>query len=289
MVLDVVDLLESGDAHAARARIEDLESYTIPFGRPLYDAYVLFLAAAVAQMEGRHADAEALSARADELGGDAHADNARHARAGQLFVLARDLGTVGDLMPLTAAMVEQYPAMAVWLTAHATTSAAAGDLDAARDSCRQLLATGGLDALDSTWSTSLAQLAEVAWLLGEADWCEQIAAQLRPVADRLAVTGMGAVCLGSLQRGLALALDGAGDLEGAISAIDRAVEVSDAQGITLWLARSLAERSLLLERRGAPGDDDQVEDDRRRAHELAGSLGVRLALGPVEYPGPAQR
>jgi DNA-binding SARP family transcriptional activator len=287
MVLDVVDLLESGDAHAARSRIEDLESFIVPFGRPLYDAYHLFLAAAVAQMEGRHADAEALSARANDLGEASHADNARHARAGQLFVLARDLGTVGELVPLTGAMVDEYPTMAVWLTGHATTCAAAGDLDAARAACGQVFATGGLEAMDSTWSTSLAQLAEVCWMIDEPAWCAEIARRLAPVADHMAVTGMGAVCLGSLQRGLALARDGAGDLEGAIEAIDRAVEVSEAQGIDLWLARSLAERSLLLERRGAADDAQRIHDDRARAHELAGRLGVRLALGPEEYPEPA--
>ena len=286
MVLDVVDLLESGDAHAGRARIDDLESYIVPFGRPLYDAYHLFLAAAVAQMEGRHADAESLSARANELGETSHADNARHARAGQLFVLARDLGTVGDLMPLTGAMVDEYPTMAVWLTGHATACAAAGDLDAARAACAQVFAVGGLDAVDSTWSTSLAQLAEVCWMIGEAGWCEELARRLLPVADHMAVTGMGAVCLGSLQRGLALALHGSGDLAGAIDAIDRAVEVSEQQGVDLWLARSLAERSLFLEQRRAPGDVERAEHDRARAHGLAAALGVRLALGPDEYPPP---
>jgi DNA-binding SARP family transcriptional activator len=286
MVLDVVDLLESGDAQAARSRIEDLESYIVPFGRPLYDAYHLFLAAAVAQMEGRHADAEALSAKANDLGETSHADNARHARAGQLFVLARDLGTVGELKPLTGAMVDEYPTMAVWLTGHATACAAAGDLTAARTACGQVFAPGVLEAVDSTWTTSLAQLAEVCWMLEEPAWCARLAQLLEPLADRMAVTGMGAVCLGSLQRPLALARDGAGDLDGAITAIDRAVAVSEDQGIDLWLARSLAERSLLLERRGEPGDAEQVEADRVRAHELADRLGIRLALGPTEYPAP---
>lgn len=142
MVLDVVDLLESGDAHAARSRIDDLESFIVPFGRPVYDAYHLFLAAAIAEMEGRHEDAEALSARANDLGDISHADNARHARAGQLFVLARDLGTVGDLVPLTGAMADEYPSMPVWQTAHATASAAAGDLDGAREACRRVFTTG---------------------------------------------------------------------------------------------------------------------------------------------------
>ena len=270
MVLDVVDLLESGDAHAARSRIEDLESFIVPYGRPLYDAYHLFLAAAVAQLE-REMVTRAL---------------ARHARAGQIFVLSRDLGTIGDLVPLTGAMVAEYPTMPVWLTGHATTCAAAGDLEAARQACRQVFATGGLEAADSTWSTSLAQLAEVCWLIGEADWCAELAERLRPYADHMAVTGMGAVCLGSLQRGYALALDGAGDLDGAIDAIEEAVAVSEEQGIELWLARSLAERASFLERRGAPGDHERVQQDRARAHELAAALGVRLALGPEEYPGP---
>jgi hypothetical protein len=237
-------------------------------------------------MEGRHAEAEALSARANDLGETSHADNARHARAGQLFVLARDLGTVGELVPLTGAMVEQYPTMAVWLTGHATACAAAGDLDAARDACRQVFATGGLEASDSTWSTSLAQLAEVCWMIGEAAWCAELAERLRPVADHMAVTGMGAVCLGSLQRGFALALDGSGDVDGALAALDRAIDVSEGQGITLWLARALAERALLLDRRDGPGDAERAVPDRQRAHDLATALGVRLALGPDEYPGP---
>jgi tetratricopeptide (TPR) repeat protein len=189
-------------------------------------------------------------------------------------------------MPLTGAMADEYPTMAVWQTAHATSSAAAGDLDGARQACRQVFANGGLEAVDSTWSTSAAQLAEVCWLLGETEWCAELAERLAPVADRMAVTGMGAVCLGSLQRGLALALDGAGRTDEAIAALDEAIRVSDEQGITLWLARSLAERALLLDRRGTPGDAEQAAPDRARAHELAARLGVRLALGPTEYPGP---
>ncbi|WP_421120936.1 hypothetical protein ACE2AJ_06520 [Aquihabitans daechungensis] len=286
MVLDVVDLLEQADAGAARARIDDLESFIVPFGRPVYDAYHLFLAAAMAQMEGRHADAEVLSARANDLGEISHADNARHARSGQLFVLARDLGTVGDLVPLTGAMAEEYPTMPVWQTAHATSCAAAGDLASARQACEQIFRTGGLEAVDSTWSTTVAQLVEVCWMIGEADWCADLAERLRPFADRMAVTGMGAVCLGSLHRSFALALDGAGRLDEAIEAIERAVAVSEEQGATLWLARSLAERALFLTRRGAPDDAERAALDRARSHELATELGVRLALGPTEYPGP---
>lgn len=286
MVLDVVDLLEHADATAARARIEDLESFIVPFGRPVYDAYHLFLAAAVAQMEGRHAEAEALSARANDLGEISHADNARHARAGQVFVLARDLGTVGDLVPLTGAMAEEYPTMAVWQTAHATSCAASGDVDAAREACRQIFRTGGLEAVDSTWSTTVAQLVEVCWMIGEAGWCAELAERLRPYADRMAVTGMGAVCLGSLHRSLALALDGAGLLDEAIDEIERAVAVSEEQGITLWLARALAERALLLDRRGGEDDRERAAADRARSHELATELGIRLALGPTEYAGP---
>lgn len=287
MVLDVVDLLEHADAHAARARIDDLESFIVPFRQPGYDAYHLFLSAAVTQMDGRHAEAERLSARANELGETSHADNARHARAGQLFMLARDLGTVGELVPLTAAMVAEYPTLAVWLTAHATACAAAGDLDAARAAVEQLIAHDGLEAIDSTWSTSVAQLAEVCWMIGEPAWCADLADRLEPVADHMAITGMGAVCLGPLDRHRALALDGAGRPDEAIEALGRAISVCEAQDITLWLARALAERALLLDRRSGPHDAERAALDRVRAHRIARGLGVRLALGPVEYPGTA--
>jgi tetratricopeptide (TPR) repeat protein len=284
MVLDVVDRLEAGQADAARARIDELEDEIVPFHRPLFDAYHLFLAAAVAQMEGRHAEAEALSARADELGEVSHADNARHARAGQQFMLARDLGYSGELAPLTAAMVEAYPTLAVWLTAHATTSAAAGDLDGARAVIEQLYATDGLAVRDSTWSTTVTQLAEVCWLVGDEARCAELATALEPIADHMAVTGMGAVCLGYLHRPRGLALAGAGDLDGAVAELTLAIERSEPAGIDLWLARSLAERALVLDQRAAPGDAEQAAADRARAAELAHRLGVHLALGTEEYP-----
>jgi len=286
MVLDVVDLLEHAQADAARRRIDELEAVIAPFHRPVYDAYHLFLAAAVAQMEGHHADADALSAKADELGEISHADNARHARAGQQFLLARDLGIVGQITELTGAMVAAYPGMPVWLTGHATACAAAGMLDEARDALEQVFATGGLDARDSTWSTTVAQLAEVCWLLDDPGRGRQLADLLEPYADRMAVTGMGAVCLGPLHRFHGLALAAAGDVDAAVDALDRAVALALDQGATLNLARSIAERGILLERRDGPGDAEQAAEDRVRSHALADQLGIRLALGPEEYPAP---
>jgi hypothetical protein len=284
MVLDVVDLLESAQLQAALDRIDELEGYVIPFHRPVYDAYHLFLAAAVTQMAGRHAEAEQLSARADELGEVSHADNARHARAGQQYMMARDLGFLAELVPLTEAMVEAYPGLPVWLTAHASCCVAAGRLEEAQATIDAMFATDGLEVRDSTWSTTVAQLAEVCWLLGDREHSAALAEMLEPIADRMAVTGMGAVCLGFLHRPRGLALAGAGDRDGAIAELTLAIDRSEELGIDLWLARARAERALLCAERDAPGDADLVAEDRRRAAELARQLGVRLALGPTEYP-----
>jgi DNA-binding SARP family transcriptional activator len=284
MVLDVVDLLESAQLQAALDRIDELEVYVIPFHRPVYDAYHLFLAAAVTQMAGRHADAEELSARADVLGEVSHADNARHARAGQQYMMARDLGFLAELVPLTEAMVAAYPGLPVWLTAHASCCVAAGRLEEAQATIDAMFASDGLEVRDSTWSTTVAQLAEVCWLLGDREHSAALAEMLEPIADRMAVTGMGAVCLGFLHRPRGLALAGAGDRDGAIAELTLAIDRSEELGIDLWLARACAERALLCAERGAPGDAERVAEDRRRAGELAHELGVRLALGPTEYP-----
>ncbi|HEX2578764.1 MAG TPA: BTAD domain-containing putative transcriptional regulator, partial [Aquihabitans sp.] len=169
-VLSVVDLLEADQYEDARREVDQLARDIAPYGRRAYDAYHLFLEANFALMAGDLDRAEALSARGVELGEPSHAGNAFQAHAAQQYMTARDRGTLGEVAPLVAMMAAEYPSMPVWLTAHAACCTAIGDTEAAQAAYAPIFETGQLENRgDSTWYTTVAQLAEVAWVVGDVD------------------------------------------------------------------------------------------------------------------------
>ncbi|MGN6696387.1 MAG: hypothetical protein ACTHN0_19570, partial [Aquihabitans sp.] len=251
-----------------------------------FDAFELFQRAALEHVAGNHEAAEALSAHGAEVGLASHGHNAVHARGGMQTMLARDLGTAGGLVEITRAMAAEYPDMPVWMATHAIECLAAGLPDEAATAASKVFEMGLVNARDTLWATMITQLAEACWLLGNAEQCAQIAAAIAPDQEKVAVTGFGVIILGPLARPYGLALAGAGDLDGAHAALTLAIEISDRCGFDLWAARARMERALVADQRAAEGDPEQANDDRLAALDWAQEKGVRLALGPQEYPGP---
>ena len=287
LVLDVSDALEAGRTDEARIANERLRAFIEPLNRPGFDAFELFQRAALEHVAGNHEAAEALSARGAEVGLASHGHNAMHARGGMQTMLARDLGTAGGLVEITRAMAAEYPDMPVWMATHAIECVAAGLPDEAAEAATKVFDLGLVNARDTLWATMITQLAEACWLLGNADQCAQIAAAIAPDKEKVAVTGFAVIILGPLARPYGLALAGAGDLDGAFDALTLAIEISDRCGYDLWAARARMERALVADARGADGDAEQARDDRLAAMDWATDKGVRLALGPEEYPGPS--
>ncbi|MCU1357901.1 MAG: transcriptional regulator, putative ATPase, winged helix family [Acidimicrobiales bacterium] len=289
-VLTYVDHLENDQIDLARRDVDDLGGYIAPFGRPGFEAYHLFAEANLALMAADLDRAEALSNRALAVGEPSHAGNAEQAWKAQQMMFCRDRGTLAELAPLVHEMAEGFPHMAVWRTADATCATATGDLDAARAAYRPLVTGTALDnRADTTWYTTVAQLAEVAWVAGDAEGGAVLAGLLAPYAHRLGVTGMGAVCIGPLSRELGLALAVAGDLDGAADALAIAIERCVADNIPSWGARARCELALVLEERDGPGDAERAGPLRSDGLTTARELGVHLALGPIEYGEPGWR
>jgi hypothetical protein len=286
LVIDVADLLEAGRTNEARTANDRLRAFIEPLNRPGFDAFELFQRAAFAHVAGDHATAEALSAEGAEVGLAAHGHNAMHARGGMQTMLARDLGTAGGLVEITRAMAAEFPDMPIWMATHAIECLAAGLTEEAALSAGKVFEHDLVDARDALWAAMITQLGEACWLLGDADQCAAVAAAIAPDKEKVAVTGFAVIILGPLARPYGLALAGAGDLDGAYDALTLAIETGDRCGIDLWAMRARMERALVADQRGAEGDAEQAQHDRVTASAWAATKGVRLALGPTEYPAP---
>ncbi|HEU5151190.1 MAG TPA: BTAD domain-containing putative transcriptional regulator [Iamia sp.] len=280
LVLDVADLMEAGRLDEARRVRERLRAVVAPHRRPVFDAYLLFVDACWALVEGDVDRAAALSDRGLEVGAEALGANGFQAWAGQQYIVARERGDITPLTPQVEAIVEQLPGLAVWRVALAVCRVVEGDDDAARAAYAPVVADGTLaiPTVSAMWYTTVAQLAEVARLVGDTATSALLVETIAPVADHVTVTGMGAVSLGHCTRYLGLAQAGAGDLDAAEATLARAAEQAGAAGFGPWRARALVDRADVLDERGGPGDAEAAAALRAEAEDLAGDLGIALGL-----------
>ncbi len=283
LILGVVDLLEADRVDESRLALESVR-IRLAAGdpRPLFDVYVHFIDAAFALLHGELAEAEVASARGLEQGEPAHGGNATQAWAGQQYMLANYRGRLAELIPVVEAMVAEFPTMAVWRVALATCQAGAGLVDAARATYGATYVGDELPLpQSSTWYTTVCQLAELAWNLDDADLAARLAPLTGPVADRVAVTGMGAVCIGHIARhhGLVLAVLGRDDE--AVEVLEHARERAAACRFRPWLVRTQVELAAVRERRDGPGDREAAVALRAEAAALSERLGVQAALLPA--------
>ena len=281
LLFSCVDLLEDDRLLESRATLDELRVRLSQGDRPMFDVYVHFLDGAFALLAGDLGAAEEHSATALAIGEAAHGANATQGWAAQQFLLAAQRGEVAGFAPFVADLAEQYPTMPVWKAALSQCLVNADDSDGARAAARSAFVDGELPLRQSaTWYTAVAQLAEVAWSLDDEELAARLLPLVEPIAERVAITGMGVICLGHLSRSHGQVLATLGRTDPAIEALTEAIARSRACGFAPFLARALEERATLLDRRDAPGDQDAARRDHTEAAALAAELGICLSLAP---------
>ena len=274
----VVDLMELGHREALEQEIAAYEELADAVGLAHYRWYVPLWRSALAQLEGRWADAEALGHEALALAN----------RAGDLMApwLVRvqsecTLEVQGRLAEVDREqLVEQAKASAEpwsWLAYVAYLDAVNGREDDARDALRELVADGGAKLpCGLNWHV-LAYVGEAAAMLGDRDAAELLYAKLEPHARLFPVVARGGICIGSIQyflAGLAHALGRPDEAELRLRrAITENLRIGARPRATIALAR-LGE--LLLER----GETERGRETLREAAVQADEL---------EMTGVAQR
>jgi class 3 adenylate cyclase/tetratricopeptide (TPR) repeat protein len=211
----------------------------------------------LALFEGRIDDAERLMNEAL-----AHAERMESPTALQFYgvqqmAIRRMRGGMEDMVPLTRAMVEEYPAIPAWRTGLAYAMVESGDRDGAAEQLR-ILATHDFTDLpsDANWHVGVALCAVVAEVVGDAASGALLFDLLEPYSEAWVCAGMPADCLGPGHRFTGLAAAAAGRLDDAERHLTLAVERSRAAGAPPLTAGAEADLARVLRQQG--------HDDRAR-------------------------
>ncbi|WP_426573855.1 BTAD domain-containing putative transcriptional regulator [Aquihabitans sp. McL0605] len=278
--LAVVDLLEADRVAQADAALEELRAFVEPIHRPALDTFVAFFDAMWALLRGDLARADERSTHALTIGTDAHGENAATAWAGQQFLIALERGQLPALIDELAGLVDDQPLVPVWGIGLARSLVASGEPERAIEMAHRYLGDGGLTVHPRSVLRYLvaALAAEVCWLTGDPLLAEHLLVELAPISHRVGVAGLAAASVGHLVRHHGLVLAVAGDLDAADGLLDVAVASAAAAGFDVARAHALAERAVVLRRRGHTGDQAEADRCAAEAEALAADLGVVLEL-----------
>jgi DNA-binding winged helix-turn-helix (wHTH) protein len=168
-----------------------------------------------------------------------------------LTLLRIEQGRGDEVVEVVRDYAARYPLIVAWRAVYVYTLFRAGrSADCAREYASLKASNFALHD-DLTWLVATAFLGEVACAQADADGARVLYERLRPFASRLAVTGYaGILCVGSVERYLALlAATQRRDAE-AERHFGRAIEVNRAVGATLPLAHTLCDYGAWLSRAG---------------------------------------
>ncbi|MDQ4134279.1 MAG: AAA family ATPase, partial [Actinomycetota bacterium] len=208
--LRLVALLEVGDVAAADREIERFAQAAAPLNQPLYRWYVPLWRGMRALMRGDVSGAARCCGEAEEIGAQAHSDNAGMLTFTQWWVRKRYEGEFSEAGRAMAELITPEAGEPSSIPSRWPYPAVAALQCGERERARAVLeewATTGLEARirDSEWLPETAQLAEAAVMLDCPEVARVLYEQLRPYAHRFCVEGIAAVFTGSVAWYLALA------------------------------------------------------------------------------------
>lgn len=241
--LRLVALLESGDIAGVDAEIEVFARAAEDLRQPLYLWYVPLWRGMRALMQGRLDDAQRHVDDAAAIGARASSVNAVVLTDSLRIELALERGQPQEAEALLRGDVEEgLPLGPSAQSALASILARQGRRDEAEAIVDRLAMGEELPVEDGQWLNGMCRLADAAAELRAADACEVLYERLAPYADRFAVDGIGAACLGSVHRFLGRLAEILGRAEAAAAHFDAAVAAHRRSGASLLLAHTRRER-----------------------------------------------
>jgi tetratricopeptide (TPR) repeat protein len=277
-------LLASGLDDRATARLElgDLEGYVrdVEALAGVGSAARWWLAqsqaevhrAILALLQGRFGDVEPHAEAALALAGGDPASVTVY--ASQLIALRREQGRLGEVLPLMVSTAADNPGIVGFRVGLAMAYVHERDLHAAADVIDGL-DDGGFSVLtrDTTWTTSLAMLAEAVSELADARRAETIYQLLASHAGHL-VAGSGTVCGGAIDRFLGMLAAAQGRWRTAEAHYEEALDLEGRIGAPPLAARTGYWFARMLLARADVGDRPRAVHLLRTAEETAAQLGM---------------
>ena len=263
--------LEAGDLQRFLDDVHTLER-AVAHGRwGIVERRTRWLRIALHLMSAEWQEAEAaMHACLAEAGDDLNAINVY---AGHTFVLHRETGRIGELLPSFAGIVEANPGLALFGAALARSQIELGHVDEAVRTYERLAAVDPLELPgDQTWVASVTLLAEAAALLGRPDQAARLYEVLRPHRGHLVVVGS-TVCLATVDRHLGMLADLLDDSDLAATHLHDALDLEQRLGLRTFVPRTQVWQAR-VRLATDPGGAIALLEDARRAAAALGMPGV---------------
>jgi tetratricopeptide (TPR) repeat protein len=277
----VYDLLEAGDAAAAREQHHRLTALAEELRQPLYRYFAAGWQVVWAQMEGRMDDAERLADEALALGRRAQARDAETVHDAQVIALRRREDRLPEFLETIESSIRRNPALVAWHAVLPLAHLAAGHRDEAVREFDRLAADGfGGVPRDMFWFAAVCVLAETCAIMRDTERASTLYGLLLPHRDRnVQVTQ--AACWGSAERFLGLLAAAMGRWDAADEHLRSAIVKNARGGCPAAAALVRRDRAQLLIARGRRQDLDEADGllhEALRAAEAAGTTHVAQHL-----------
>jgi tetratricopeptide (TPR) repeat protein len=241
------DLIEQGEAAAARAALDAAGRLAAELRHPVFRWHVAFRRAAHALLAGRLEEAEELSAAARVMGreGGVAASGVEGVFGCQLFLLGSERGNFDAAEPALAALVESQPALSSWRALLARTWLEQGRAADARTQFELLVADDfALVLRGAAWLAPMVVLGGLAADFDDRDSATILYPRLRPYAGRSAWgDGPGSFGPVDLALGVLASCLGAGD--DAERHFAASADLCQRMGSPNWLARTRQAQGLI--------------------------------------------
>jgi DNA-binding CsgD family transcriptional regulator len=273
------DLLEVGDAIAARAELDTFARLAGESRVPLHAWHLLNLQVTQTLVSGDFPSAERLAARALALGESAEIETARHLFFALMFGVRREQGRLEEILEALRDLAQRYPSMLGWRCVLAYAYSELGRRALARTEFERLAARD-FDELprDATWLSSVAFLAHVCAFLRDQGRAQTLRRLLAPFAGQnVVVVGTG-LYSGPVSLYLGMLAVVLNDTSDALAQFAEALDAAMRMGARPFVGRVHLERARALLTRRRRLDLISARDDLRKAAAIFEELGMTVHL-----------
>ncbi len=255
------DLVEVGEIRGATQQAELELALADELRQPELRWGALVHLSARAALAGRLDEAERLADEALALGQRVGIQSSMQMYGVSQFALRRLRGGLEELVPLVAAMVEQYPLVPAWRSGLAYLYRELERRDEAREQL-EFLATDDFAPLprDGNWMVGAAILATVCHLLGDRQRASALYDEFVEYEDYVVTAGLPADILGSAHHFLMLLAATMEHWDEFERHARAALARNETMGARPWLATTQLELANVLATRNRVGDADRARD-----------------------------
>jgi DNA-binding winged helix-turn-helix (wHTH) protein len=270
-------LLELGELRSADRELAEYAQRARALRQPSHLWFLATWRAMRAGMSGDFERAETLAREAYEIGERAQDPDAAQCYTVQIFAFRSGRRPPDDIELPARNFAAEFAAVPAWRAATALVYADLGLDAAARQEFEQIAANDFADLpRNDDWMIAMATLSQLCAYLRDGARGALLYEQLRPYAQRCVVVGHGLVCLGSVERFLALLAASQRRWEEAEAHFHAAVQHNRALGAVPLVVLTQREQAMMLLARDRG-------DDRARARQLlTETLAVAQRLGMDE-------